>query len=517
MVTEWKIRVDWAGNYTYTDTYDDITADVIEVSWRLGMHKPYQNVADEASCTVKVRNTGGNYAPEKTDGVLYGNLKPNRRLQIVVIQDSVETVMYQGWLKAIDVAWSPGSQAGQTIATLKCVGFKEQLDSQEVRLGLLRDKRADEIITRVLLDAPVLPVTGAAWVLGDANYSRLGNTTLLNAFSRFADLEQGVNTFRYYGDANTYRDISNAAEGDKKQSGYRVIKEVVEAERGRFFQNRAGKAVFWNRYHLPLTETVAGTVSSAGAIKPFRVDYSYGATFCNNAEVIPFQRAEGGTKTLWTLDAPLTVKAGGKLQFEALFLDETGERVGALYAVIGMMESTGGALKMGIRPFGDRAVLTAQNESLTNEAVITKLTVEGPKLTSNNRLIAYAENSDSIQTYQKTNTLRLNLPALEDYRIAEQIARYEVRRRSIPRGEVLSVTFLDNHAAHQLDWTIGTRIHLNLPELGHAQDYYIIGEDQRISDGLKVLQTQFFLEPAAANTLWVLGQSKLGKETLLGI
>lgn len=516
MTIQWKVRVDWAGNANYTDPTDDITADVVEAAWKLGMHKPYQNVADEATCTLKVRNTDGKFSPEKIGGVLSGTLKPNRRLQIAVIRNGVETVMYQGWLKDLEVEWSPGIHAGQTFATLRCVGMKEALDAQEVRLGLLRDKRADEIIAEVLLGAPILPVTGAAWVLGDANFSKLGNTTLLNALSRFTELEQGVNTFRYYGDANTYREISNAADGEKKQSGYRIIKEVVEAERGRFFQNRAGKAVFWNRYHLPLITTPSGTVSSTGAMKPFRVAYVYGATFCNNVEVIPFQRAEGGTKILWSLASPITIKGNGKMQFEALFVDETGERVGAAFASIGTVVFTGGSLKMGIRPYGDRAVLTAQNES-SEPATLTQLTVVGPILTSNNRLIAYAQNNESIQTYQKTNTLRLNLPALEDYETAERIARHEVRRRSIPRGEVLSITFLDSTAAHQVDWTIGTRVTVNLPELGHTQDYYIIGENQRLSEGFKVLQTTFFLEQASANRLWVLGQSKLGTETIPGI
>lgn len=86
----WKIRVDWEGNYDYAGESDDITTDVIEASWRLGMHKPFQNAADEAACTVKVRNTDGKYSPEMAGGVL---LKPNRRLQIAVVRDSVETVM----------------------------------------------------------------------------------------------------------------------------------------------------------------------------------------------------------------------------------------------------------------------------------------------------------------------------------------------------------------------------------------------------------------------------------------
>lgn len=510
----WKIRVDWEGNYDYAGESDDITTDVIEASWRLGMHKPFQNAADEAACTVKVRNTDGKYSPEMAGGVL---LKPNRRLQIAVVRDSVETVMYQGWLKEVSLEWSPGPQAGQTFALLHCVGFKEQLDRQEIRMALMKDKRADEIIARVLLGAPVLPINGAAWVLGDPNYSILGDTTLLNALSHYADLEAGVGTFRYYGDANTYRDIDRAAEGDKKQSGYRIIREVVEAERGRFFQDRVGRAVFWNRYHLPLVTEAAGTVSSDGAIKPVRVQYVYGATFCNSVEVIPFQRAEGSTRTLWRLDSPITVKAGEKIQFEALFLDDDGGRVGAAWATLGTTQSVGGKLTFGIRPYGDRAVVTAANQADTQSAVITELTVEGPVLTSNNRLIAYAENRDSIHTYQKTPTLRLHLPVLEDYETAERIARHEVRRRSIPRGEALSITFLDRSAAHQIDWEIGTRITVSLPELGHEQDYFIMGEDHRISAGLKVQETTFYLERVEANQLWVLGVGKLGEDTILGI
>ncbi|MBZ0306249.1 MAG: hypothetical protein K8I82_09290, partial [Anaerolineae bacterium] len=312
----WKVRVDWDGNYDYSSDYDDITDDVIEAAWKLGMHKPFQNVGDEAACTVKVRNTDGKYSPENSSSVIYGGLKPNRRVQIVSMRGGVETVMVQGWLKSVTLDWSPGPDAGKSHAVLRCVGFKEQLDAQESRLALLKGKRADEIIARVLLSAPVLPVSSGAWVLNDPTYSVLGSTTVLNALSHYAELETGVGTFRYYGDANTARDIDKAAEGDKKQSGYRIIREVVEAERGRFFQNRMGKAVFWNRHHLPLVQTVTGMVSSTGSIKPTKVNYVFGATFCNSVEVIPFQRAEGSTQTLWRLDSPITVKPKEKIEFE---------------------------------------------------------------------------------------------------------------------------------------------------------------------------------------------------------
>lgn len=522
-MAEWEVRVDWNANGDFTDSGDDITDDVQEISWKMGMHKPFQNVGDEAACTLKLRNTDGKYNPENAAGTLYGNLRPRRRVQVNHVSGTVSTTMYMGFIDSLDIEWQSGPAAGQTSATLKCVGLKHYLDKTELSVGLLRDKTADEIIRRILRYAPVVPVVANMWVLGNATYSVLGTTTILQTIDDFADLETGVTTYEYFGDNSNHRTTLRAADGEKEEAAYRMIKEVVEAERGRFFQARDGRATFWNRYHLPLITTAAGTIDSAGTAtyKPRAVDYRYGETFVNNIEVVPHQRAEGALQELWSLTGTMDVRPGQKILFNADFTDSYGNEAAAEWAKVGSLEYSGGSVSVGVKPLGKRAEMTVENTDAVQLATVTALTVEGPILTSNNRLMAYADNQTSIQTYGKTPTLRLNLPALEDYETAARIARYEVRRRGIPRGEVFKVMFMNDSSTdedtHQIAWKIGTRVRVKLDELDHDEEYFIMGEDHRLSDGLKVHHTTYFLELADRNVLWVLGKSRLGVDTVLGI
>lgn len=491
------------------------------INWRLGMHRPFQNVADEASCTIRLLNDTGKYNPENTSGALYGNLKPRRRVQVNHVSGTVSTTMYMGFLESIQIEWQPGPAAGQTTAIMKCVGLKHYLDETEIAIGLLQDKTADEIIKRILLYAPVVPVVDNMWVLGNATYSVLGTTTILQSLDDLTDLDAGVETFRYYGDNSSHRTTIRAADGEKQEAAYRMIREVVEAERGRFFQARDGKATFWNRYHLPLVTIPAGTVSSTGTYKPRQVDYRYGENVANHIEVVPHQRAEGGLQTLWELDGSMDVRPGQKIHFNADFTDSNGNEAGAEWAKVGTLEYSGGTVVAGIKPLGKRAEITLENTDPVQLATVTDFTVEGPILTSNNRLIAEAVNQDSISTYGKLPTLRLNLPALEDYETAARVARYEVRRRGTPRGEIFSLTFLNDSStdddAHQIAWKIGTRLRVTLSELDHDEEYFILGEDHQLGDGLKVHTTRYYLELADTNVLWVLGVSRLGVDTRLGI
>jgi hypothetical protein len=51
MTTTWTIAIDWERNGNFSNTYDDVTDRVISATWFLGMHNPYQDVADNATLT----------------------------------------------------------------------------------------------------------------------------------------------------------------------------------------------------------------------------------------------------------------------------------------------------------------------------------------------------------------------------------------------------------------------------------------------------------------------------------
>src|SRR5690606_33760681 len=108
---------------------------------------------------------------------------------------------------------------------------------------------------------------------------------------------------------------------------------------------------------------------------------------------------------------------------------------------------------------------------------VNSLRLVARPITAQERLVAVEEDAASIATYGRTRRLRLNLPALDSYATAQSRARHELLRRRTPQGEVLRFTL---RGVAPLAWTLGTRIHVNLPELYHTRDYIIIGEQHHI-------------------------------------
>jgi hypothetical protein len=84
MTPQFQYLVDWDGDTVFTGSLDDISSDVMDAEWFLGMRKAYQDCADESTLRLRVLNTGGKYNPENSAGTLYGKLKPRRRAMVRV-------------------------------------------------------------------------------------------------------------------------------------------------------------------------------------------------------------------------------------------------------------------------------------------------------------------------------------------------------------------------------------------------------------------------------------------------
>lgn len=514
MATTWQFLIDWEDNYDYADPIDDITADIKAADWNLGLSEPYQTVAPAAKLNLTVRNTDGKYNPENTGSPLYGYLVPGRRVQIAVDYGS-GTTAYNFVVKGIDPDWKPAAgYTGKTQARIICEDLSGWLERDTSPTALFQSKRADQIINSILLQAPQVPVISGVWVLGKTGFSELGSTTTLAADSDFMTLDTGISTFELYGDNSQIRRTDNAASSVEERSSKRIIAEVVAAERGRFFFDRAGTGQFWNRHHMPLITSVSGTISSTGTNKPRNVNYLTDRKyFANNVEIQPHQRSTGAEITLFTLASSVSIQAGDEYQLSAPYLDANNQPTGAVNVKRGEWDGSA-TLALHLSAKGDRAEIKLKNNGTTT-TTLTTLTLVGQPVSGKNKLTAYAEDAASILAYGKTAALKINLPALDDYEVAVSAAKYEVSRRSSPNPLVTSVTVLvdPDTTTYPLEWEIGDRITVDLPELGHAKDYIIIGESHRIEAGFFSLQTTFNLEPAETNVFWVLGTSELGDTT----
>lgn len=501
-MTTWAILVDWDNNQNFAGGEDDITDDVISASWSNGIREPYQHLGPDSVLELEVRNTDRKYDPDNGSSPLAGNLLPHRPVKIEATTASGTVVMWRGWITSIVPEWYPAAtQTGKTKAHITCTGTKPVMQNTEVNLPLQENQRTDQIIEKALQGVVLPPAIFGGWLVGIVGFSELGETTLLADTADYSDLDTGVRTITQYGDVRTLeKDEVPRADRQRHQSAYRIIRDMAEAEPGRFFQRRDGKARFVNQNGLLDYVAVTGTVDDSGASGEAPTALAWGLSgnlIINQVTATAYPRESEGSVTLWTLQDNVVVPPGSSVQLAAIFTDGNGRRCGASGTVSSSgLSSTQGTTTVSLDQKADRCTITFTNSGSQDDTV-TALSLTGTALKSNDRFVVEREDIDAIAAYGRRPQLNLNLRAIDNYDDAEDIADFEIARRSFALLEVQNVSFVreaDNVSnAHLFTWDLGDRIRVIAGN--HDATYWLIGEDHRISGGLTVHEATFFLEP----------------------
>ena len=218
---ETRLFVDWDNNGDYVGTYDNITSDVLEVSFTRGRDYASQLSGNSISgtLTARISNPDGKYSPSNASSVLAGNMLPARPVQldmrVGVIEnfpytfpfsfDAEPTVTWTGYLERITP--TPAVHGVKT-CTVTAYGSLGYLNDFRPTLETQIDKRTDEVI-------------GA--ILDDVGWS-----------SSLRELATGQTTLtRYWTD------------GPKTLDALRIIEET---EGGFIKEGKDGKIIFENRH-----------------------------------------------------------------------------------------------------------------------------------------------------------------------------------------------------------------------------------------------------------------------------
>lgn len=483
----WKLLADWNQDGLFGHAQSDLSAVWIRANWRLGMREPYQSLADEAEATIDLINTDGRFNPDNTSSPLYGKLVPGVRIWIRGVDEDAETAttMYKGRLERVVPYWEPGSGAlsGQALAALICSGWKQMLQETKVNIPLYEDWHSSKALIHMLDD--------------------LGIDT--------AKVDGGVTILPYYG-------------GDEAKEAWQVVRELTEAERGRFWEDRDGDVVWWQRHKMMRTTTPAGTISyTAGAYKPYHLDYAYAKWLSNSVRVQAYQRElEGSSEVLWELKEPLDVPPGEqRVLYAVLEQPSSNKRVAISSVTLQNVTFSSGTATVTTATKGGEVEVTISNASVWM-ATLASMELAAQPVVRRYQVVAEVQDAASIEAYGMRGARTLDLRALSTFETARQIALYELYRRGQPYGAAEHVTFrrradgADN--AHLLAWEIGTRIAIDVPANGPQQEYFIIGEEHWIGPG-RLHETRYDLEPADRQSYWILDDSRLsdlGETTRLG-
>jgi len=514
MATTWTIEIDWDRNNNFTGTYDDVTDRVIDARWSLGFKEPYQVAPHNSVLQLTLSNHDKRYSPEYGDSPLYGELASFRPVRIQSDDGVTVRTHWTGWIEDIQPTVN---QYGERIVEIKAAGPGQFFRYTDTDIELQENKRTDEIIEALLQEVVIPPALTRAWLLGNADYGKLGSNTYLADVTIDYTLQQGKTTLAYAAD----NWVRQSDDGKRDTFNvYRAIEDTVAAEQGRFFFDRDGQAVFWNRHHLlvPPDDPVAFDDTMTD------LDYSFAALDEFKNEVVvtchPREISVSDDELLWRLDKPITLQPNQSREVGASYHDDSDKRIGGRNVRLENVTFSKGDASIVFEGKANRATLKITNTSKKKKAVLETTEVRGQKITDFGSMEATSRNNRSI-AYYGLRKLSLNLSAVDDFEFAQSIADFEKGRRSEPSGKVRTIT-LKSHGtlgggqhAYQLNLTIGSLIRVQESQTGHDQTYWIIGEVHKLSDSATLLETTWYLESATAGGWWILGTSELGKDTHL--
>lgn len=442
------------------DLDDFITPDVLKMRWRLGFAQPDDAVSSPTRGELVVRNVDGAYSPE----LAAITLDPGTPVQVRVSHEGQTLTLFSGMIA--HVAPEPGDLAGRT-ATIHLNGPEHPLDETTVLTPLLTNTSAGSVITAAL------------------------NHPALNRFNR--TLDTGVSAFAYVGD--TWSDGIPARQ---------AIRQIVEAERGRFFTDRHGYLIFHDRNH-------AVPASSATFANAFdALTYHYGDRIVNHVRVRVRPRSIGSSgAVIWQGGTPQRIAAGTCQTITARLRDSTGSPMGATnviapvavtdYSANTAADGSGTDIttQVSITLTTSGTYASALMLDICNTAAVDAyvwLQVRGTPLMQADTLLVEASDLDSQLQYG-VHRREFNLPYFVTITEAEELAQAIINARAQPSGAVKTLT-LSNRTrfTDALTHTLFDVVTVTEGRTGHSADYCIIAEAHDIDLGGHRHQVTWVLE-----------------------
>jgi hypothetical protein len=443
----------------------------------------------------------------------YSALPPAISLRLQSDDGSMLRTHFTGQVSHVEPL--PGSQ-GKRTAIIHAVSADQQLGQHRIRLPPQVGVRADTVIAKILDIVPLRrSILKGRWRLARADHGELGQNTRLPGLTIPRHLETGQTVLAYVGDTWAAGLPAAAA-----------IRQVVEAERGRFFVNREGEAVFYNRHHLlRVTTPAAALVDNMDGLT-----YTYGEPVFSRVSVQFRPRRVGGAGTvLWALDTRQKLSPDEAPQtIIARFRDDNERPIGALNleALVRGLDYTANLAADGSGPdmtehveillrAADFSAAALEVHNRSGQPVYLAAQVRGIPLYQDEPLTVTAPSQYSEVQYGPRE-LDLDLPALNAVEQADTVARYELARRKTPRGSVTSLTL--SHPAHRpliLARTLFDRLTIHETQTNHASDYFIVAEAHKVDRGGAAHTVTWTLESAEANTFWLVGYSRLRRDTVV--
>ena len=500
MPISYSVTIDHNDDGDFSDSGEDITSDVIDMRWQLGMANTYDNMARPSTAQITLRNHDRSHSPE------VNSLQSGKPIRIQSDDGTTTRTHFTGFISHIDVTTG---ENGTQVTVIHAHDLADWFADNQVRLDAQIDASADSVIEAILDSVQVRrKVLDGFMIIGRTGNNLIGTHKLFGA-SLTHSLETGKSVFAYLGD--TWGDGISAD---------RAIEQLSRSESGRFFINREGEAIFYNRHHTLKNTTTQATFSDDME----GLAYRYGAEVINQVEITLIPRRIGiANSTLWTTTSTQRLQPQATRRIIARFHDSNDNPSGALtvidplpdvdYTVNTLQDGSGydvtDYVDVVIIERGAGSVILEIQNHLPISLYLQSLTLRGTPIEQDEPLTLMQHDQGSITDYGIRN-LRLTLPALTAIDEADQRARYEVGRRKDPRGIIRALhTSTRSHPSETLALTLFDHITITETQTGHNASYVIINEAHHVDKGATRHRVSWALEPADGDVFFIIGVNDL--------
>ena len=530
-LADFEILIGWDEDYSYSGTYDNVTADVISVRTLIGFAKPWDRFPRTGTATLTLDNSDRNahgirglYSPDNAASPLYGYNEPYKRVVIRATWDSVTYPIFMGYIEAVE-------PLENRRVKIQCVDGVDVLRQVGISIPTQQDIRSDTLI-RLLTEMPVPPeAVERSCQLDDPIFGILDSTTVLPDLDSGYDMDEGIFVADYAGD--TWRP------GQTKIAA--AIEEITTAEWGRFWVAPDGKYVFWNRSHEPedLTNhlSINGelidldlTHSAKGVINKCRVQFTPRRVGPSNTVLARSDKAggkinPGQTKTI---RLELVNELGGtnigvlsvKKPEAGIDYHVSSKRNGQGYDMTGVvdvdMEVSGSSIELTFTHTGTRH---GSKSHYTQPAQISKIQVRGTPLYQYDTVEVVATDPAG-QAHPKEKLI--HIPLINDADFAQLLAEQQIQLLKDVQTFINSITLANADATiyeQMLTRGIMDLIDITEPDSGlDAKEVRIISIGHTIEGGWHTVR--WGLEPRAYSgrvlLLDTVGYSELDENAYLG-
>ena len=515
MAASYTVLVDWNNDGDFTDSGDDITSEVLDMTWERG--RDYASALEGRSIagklTATLDNTDGKYSPSNASSSLTGNILPGRKVKVKAGSGSFpytfpiafnDGVRWQGYLDRILPA---PAVVGLKTCTLTAFGVLGYLNQFEADVATQTNRRTDQAI------GDVLDAVG-----------------LTSADDR--DLDTGKTTISRYWSS-----------GKKTIDALRLVEE---AEAGFIKESKTAQVVFENRTHR-LTET-ASTTSQARFSDADGATYTFNqidqvdplSTIVNHVEATARTFDTASVANLWTHpetgSASPTLAPGESKTFEAVYPNPDAANnamqvnawttPAATTDYLANTSSDGSGtnktsdITVAQTKTGEKMAMTFTNSATGSDVFMTQIRARGTAVTTKNPCIVRAIDTTSQTAYgeRKYTAKTKFIPTTSE---AQDWCDYQMSIYGSP-VEILTITIptsASNNLGQVLSRDISDRITVtanNDSKLGINADFFIESEIHSVTNGGTQHSTQWTLSPASGgySQFWVLGTGVLGTSTV---